>query len=124
MVAYGYTDSWKADGIVDWFSAIDGFIQCDGYAGYSSEVEDDEGDLYVPVPDERRLGCGMHIRSKFHAAMLSKDRRAGVALKLIAELYQIDREQVLRSRVASVSATAFRTLGASVVRAPKIDTRG
>jgi hypothetical protein len=91
-VAYGYTDTWEADDIVDWFSAIDGFIQCDGYAGYSTEVEDEEGVSRVPVPDERRLGCGMHIRSKFHAALLAKDRRAAAPLKLIADLYQIEQD--------------------------------
>jgi len=68
-VAYGYTPSWQAIEIADWFSSIDGFIQVDGYAGYSREVEDDEGETRVAVPDERRLGCGMHIRSKFHQAL-------------------------------------------------------
>jgi transposase len=92
VVAYGYTESWEADQIVDWFSAIDGFIQCDGYAGYSAEVEDEDGTIRIPVPDERRLGCGMHIRSKFHAALLAKDRRAGVPLKHFADLYQIEQD--------------------------------
>jgi len=89
-VAWGYTPSWDAEEITDWFSSIDGWIQCDGYAGYSSEVEDDDGDTRVAVPDERRLGCGMHIRSKFHTALLAKDRRAAVPLKLFADLYLIE----------------------------------
>ncbi len=91
-VAYGVTDSWDAEEITDWFSSIDGWIQCDGYAGYSTEVEDDDGHVLVAVPDERRLGCGMHIRSKFHAALLAKDRRAAVPLKLFADLYLIEAE--------------------------------
>lgn len=77
-VAYGYTPTWEADEIADWFSAIGGFIQCDGYAGYSAEVEDEAGEMRVPVPDDRRLGCAMHVRSKFHAALLAKDRRAAI----------------------------------------------
>jgi transposase len=89
-VAYGYTPSWDATEIIDWFSAIDGFIQCDGYAGYSREVEDDDGQTLVAVPPERRLGCGMHIRSKFHAALLAKDGRAAVPLKLFADLYKVE----------------------------------
>ena len=92
VVAYGYTESWEADQIADWFSAIDGFIQCDGYAGYSAEVEDEDGSVRIPVPAERRLGCGMHIRSKFHAALLAKDRRAAVALKHFADLYQVEQD--------------------------------
>lgn len=90
-VAYGYTPSWEATEITEWFSAIDGFIQCDGYAGYSREVEDDEtGQTRVAVPDDRRLGCGMHIRSKFHAALLARDRRAAVPLQYFADLYDIE----------------------------------
>lgn len=91
-VAWGYTQSWDAEEITDWFSSIDGFIQCDGYAGYASEVEDDDGHTLVAVPEDRRLGCGMHIRSKFHAALLAKDRRAAVPLKLFADLYLIEAE--------------------------------
>lgn len=91
-VAYGYTQSWNADEIADWFSSMDGWIQCDGYAGYSSEVEDDDGETSVAVPNDRRLGCGMHIRSKFHAALLAKDRRAVIPLKFFADLYLIEAE--------------------------------
>ena len=89
-VAYGYTPSWEASEITDWFSTIDGFIQCDGYAGYSREVEDDDGKTLVAVPSDRRLGCGMHIRSKFHAALMAKDGRAAIPLKHFADLYAIE----------------------------------
>lgn len=89
-VAYGYTPSWQATEISAWFSAIDGFVQCDGYAGYSREVEDDDGQSMVVVPSDRRLGCGMHIRSKFHAALLAKDARAAIPLKYFADLYAIE----------------------------------
>jgi transposase len=92
-VAYGYTPSWQADDIVDWVSAIDGFMQCDGYAGYSSEFEDEEtGETRIVVPDERRLGCGMHIRAKFHDALLAKDKRAAIPIQHFVELYQIEAE--------------------------------
>lgn len=90
IVAYGYTPSWEATEITDWFSAIDGFIQCDGYAGYSREIEDDDGQTQVAVPPERRLGCGMHIRSKFHAALLARDQRAAIPLQHFAELYKVE----------------------------------
>jgi transposase len=92
IVAYAYTRNWEAEEIADWFSAIDGWIQCDGYAGYASEVEDDDGVPQVAVPNDRRLGCGMHIRSKFHAALLAKDRRAAIPLKLLADIYRIEAE--------------------------------
>ena len=101
-VAYGYTPSWNAEEITDWFSAIDGMIQCDGYAGYSSEVEDDDGETVIAVPGDRRLGCGMHIRSKFHAALLAKDKRAVIPLKFFADLYLIEAE----CKAAGVDAQA------------------
>ena len=91
------TPTWNAAEITEWFSAIDGFIQCDGYAGYSREVEDDQGETLVAVPPERRLGCGMHIRAKFHDALQAKDRRAAVPLQFFAELYQIEAECKHRS---------------------------
>jgi transposase len=97
-VAYGYTRSWEATEISDWFSAIDGVIQCDGYAGYAREVEldDDDDEPFVAVPPERRLGCGMHIRSKFHAALLAKDRRAAIPLKVFADLYAVEDDRKKR----------------------------
>jgi transposase len=95
-VAYGYTPSWEAREIVEWFAAIDGFIQVDGYAGYSREVEDDEGQSLVAVPDERRLGCGMHIRGKFQRAFVAKDRRAAIPLKHFVDLYAIEEDCKVR----------------------------
>lgn len=97
-VAYGYTPSWEATEIVDWFSTIDGMIQCDDYAGYSREIEiedeDDSGQkkAFVAVPPERRLGCGMHIRSKFHAALLAKDKRAAIPLQHFSTLYAVEED--------------------------------
>ncbi|MEY4575833.1 MAG: hypothetical protein RL701_536 [Pseudomonadota bacterium] len=90
IIGYGYTPTWQAAEISVWCSAIEGMIQCDGYAGYASEVEDDDGETMIAVPDERRLGCGMHIRSKFHAALLAKDNRAAVPLQYFLELYAIE----------------------------------
>lgn len=90
-VAYGYTRSWEATEISEWFSAIEGIIQCDDYAGYSTEIEDEQtGQTLVAVPPERRLGCGMHIRSKFHDALLAKDGRAAIPLKYFSDLYLIE----------------------------------
>jgi transposase len=106
-IGYGYTPSWDATEITDWFSAIDGFIQCDGYAGYSREVEvddSDDGQTVVAVPPERRLGCGMHIRSKFHAALLANDRRAAIPLKHFADLYQIEADCKARALDADARA--------------------
>ena len=107
-VAYGYTPSWQATEISAWFSAIDGFVQCDGYAGYSRELEDDDGESMVVVPNDRRLGCGMHIRSKFHAAFLAKDARAAIPIKYFADLYAIEADCKERSLDADARADERR----------------
>ena len=91
-VAFTFASSWEASEIRPWFSAIDGDVQCDGYAGYASELEDEGGTTFIAVPDDRRLGCMMHVRSKFHDALLAKDNRAAIAIKHIADLYLIEAE--------------------------------
>jgi len=119
-IAYGYTPSWEATEITDWFSAIDGFIQCDGYAGYAREVElddDEDGKTVVAVPPERRLGCGMHIRSKFHAALLAKDRRAAIPLKHFADLYRIEADCKDRSLDADARGEERRRLSLPILDA-------
>jgi transposase len=118
-IGYGYTPSWDAAEITDWFSAIDGHIQCDGYAGYAREVElDDEGDkTVVAVPKERRLGCGMHIRSKFHDALLAKDRRAAIPLKHLAALYAIEADCKARSLDAAARGEVRRLLSLPILDA-------
>ena len=88
-VGYTFAPSWEAEEIRPWFSAIDGDVQCDGYAGYARELDDQAGTTFVAVPECKRLGCTMHVRSKFHAALLSTDKRAAIALKYIADIYKI-----------------------------------
>jgi len=91
-VAYTFAPNWEAEQIRPWFSAIDHDVQCDGYAGYASEIEDPDGGVFIAVPDAKRLGCTMHVRSKFHAAWLAKDKRAAIPLKYIADIYKIEAE--------------------------------
>jgi len=116
-IGYGYTPSWEATEITEWFSAIDGLIQCDGYAGYAREVEDKHGKNVVAVPPDRRLGCGMHIRSKFHDALLAKDRRAAIPIKHFADLYQIEEDCKARSLDAEARGEARRRLSLPILDA-------
>ena len=116
-IGYGYTPSWEATEITEWFSAIDGLIQCDGYAGYAREVEDKHGKTVVAVPPERRLGCGMHIRSKFHDALLAKDRRAAIPIKHFADLYQIEEDCKARSLDAEARGEVRQRLSLPILDA-------
>ena len=93
-IAFGYTPTWRAIEVIEWVGSIEGLIQCDGWGGYDYELEadDTDGDQRVLVPRECRLGCGMHIRAKFHAALSAKDGRAAIPLKLMAALYRLEAE--------------------------------
>ena len=90
LVSYGFTETWGAMEIEPFISAIDGFIQCDDYGGYDTNISRD-GEIGPLVPHERRLGCMMHVRRRFHAAYEAKDFRAGAAIVFIRKLYAIER---------------------------------
>lgn len=116
-IGYGYTPSWEATEITAWFAAIDGSIQCDGYAGYAREVDNKHGKTVAAVPPDRRLGCGMHLRSKFHDALLAKDRRAAIPIKHFADLYQIEEDCKARSLDAAARGEVRRRLSLPILDA-------
>lgn len=92
LVAYRITETWEADEIEPWIRGIpEGtFIQVDDYKGYSALYEDIDKNKAPLVPPERRLGCMMHVRRRFHEALKLKDKRAGFAVELIRRLYEIE----------------------------------
>jgi transposase len=91
LVAYAFTEGWSADEIEPYLSAIDGFIQCDDYGGYSSQITLPDGTKRDLVDPARRLGCLMHVRRRFHEALKLGDKRAARGIELIAALYAIER---------------------------------
>jgi transposase len=92
LVAFEFTETWEADEIAPWIDAIDGFIQCDDYKGYSAMFPDGEGGERPLVPTSRRLGCFMHIRRGFHQAFKAGEKSAIIGLNYIGELYKIEAE--------------------------------
>jgi len=99
LVAYQFTETWKAEEIAPWFRLIgpETHVQVDDYKGYGSLVANADGSLEPLVSPERRLGCMMHVRRRFHEAFILGDRRAGPPLKLIKELYKIEEQARGRS---------------------------
>ena len=91
LVAYTFTESWSADEIAPYLAAIDGFIQCDDYKGYSRVVTLPDGTQRMLVDPARRLGCLMHVRRRFHEALKLGDKRAARGVELIAALYEVER---------------------------------
>jgi transposase len=88
LVTFLYAPDWKAKHPAALLQDFSGYLQGDAYAGYGAMLRDDDGEVIVPV--ERRLGCGMHIRSKFEKAAKAGDARAAVALAYFKAIYRIE----------------------------------
>lgn len=88
LVAFAHAPTWEADHPAAWLKNFTGYLQGDGYAGYAAMLHDHSKDPIVP--QERRLGCGMHIRAKFEKAAKGNDARAVVALAYFKAIYRIE----------------------------------
>jgi transposase len=89
QVAFHYAPDWKAERVSDFLRGFTGHLQGDGYAGYEEILEPPEG-RPPDVPNERRLGCGMHVRRKFQDAANAGDPRGAIALSYFKQLYRIE----------------------------------
>lgn len=90
MVAFDFTKTWRAEEVAPCIRAIQGYIQCDAYAGYSTMMLNDDGNKTPLVPPERRLGCLMHVRRPFHVAFTAGEKHAIIALDHIQKIYAIE----------------------------------
>jgi transposase len=88
LVAFHYAPTWKADHPEKLLQDFKGHFQGDGYAGYAAMLRDDTGEPIVP--EDHRLGCGMHIRAKFEKAAKTGDARAAVALAYFKAIYRVE----------------------------------
>ncbi len=88
-VAFHYAADWKPEHPAKLLSAYRGFVQGDGYAGYSTSIGTPEEEVVLVAPD-RRLGCAMHIRRKFEAAYEVGDARGAIALAFFRRLYALE----------------------------------
>lgn len=89
LVAFLYAPDWRAKHPAAQLQGFTGYLQGDGYAGYGAMLRGDDGGEVI-VPEERRLGCGMHIRAKFEKAAKGGDTRAAVALAYFKAIYRIE----------------------------------
>lgn len=89
--AFVYTPDWKSHHVAEVLEGFTGFLQGDGYAGYEAMTHPGRG-RQVVVPEERMLGCGMHIRSNFEKAAVAGDARAAVVLVWFRDIYRIEAE--------------------------------
>lgn len=91
LVAYAFTKGWSAEEVEPYLSVIEGFTQCDDYKGYASLITLPDGTKRALVDPERRLGCLMHVRRRFHEALRLGDKRAARGIELIGAIYTIER---------------------------------
>ncbi|HMY19161.1 MAG TPA: IS66 family transposase [Polyangium sp.] len=91
LVAFHYTADWKAEGPMEFLRDFRGHLQGDGYAGYEKALRDVMQNEESVVPEERRLGCGMHIRRKFEEAAKLGDVRAAVAINYFKAIYKFEK---------------------------------
>ena len=68
--------------VVELLKDFQGAVQCDGYGAY---------DIYENKQDVLLLGCWAHIRRKFEYALADDPERAEYALRVIGQLYALER---------------------------------
>ena len=107
LVGFIFTETWQAEDIEPWIGGIDGFVQCDDYKGYGATLVGEDGCARVLVPPERRLGCMMHVRRRFHRAYLGRHLGAALPLKLIADIYQVE-ERAKQADMQAAERLALR----------------
>jgi len=84
LAAYFYTKDWSADGPAAMLADFEGHLQSDEYAGFDTIAEASDGRIV-------RVGCHMHSRRKFEAALDGGDIRAAIAMNLYKKIYVIER---------------------------------
>ena len=89
LVAFHYAPDWTAERASDFLRGFRGRLQGDGYAGFEEMLEPPEGEP-PEIDEDRRLGCGMHVRRKFEEAATAGDARGAIALAFIKKLYRIE----------------------------------
>jgi transposase len=89
LVYFFYAPDWKAKHPAALLDGFAGYLQGDGYAGYSAMLQNRQGRVPI-VPEGRLLGCGMHIRSKFEKLVRAGDTRGAVAIAYFKAIYRIE----------------------------------
>ena len=102
LVSYFYTKDWSADGPAAMLADFEGYLQSDEYAGFDTIAEASDGSII-------RLGCHMHSRRKFEAALDGGDVRAAIAMNLYKQIYAVER--ACKDEGLDADARKIRRLG-------------
>ncbi len=85
FAAMRYTEDWSKQGPIDFLRGFRGVLQGDGYKGWKSIPKKD-------LPDIIQSGCWAHVRRKGVEALDGGALSAAMMVKLIGQLYAIERE--------------------------------
>nr|WP_245678114.1 IS66 family transposase [Chondromyces crocatus] len=91
LASFLYAPDWKAKHPAALLQPFQGFLQGDGYAGYNAMLRQSTHSA-PSLSEERRLGCGMHIRAKFEKAAKLGDLSAAIALGYFKGIYLVEAE--------------------------------
>lgn len=81
-VYFHYSKSRASEVALELFSEYQGYVHTDAYAGYNP--------VFLPEGC-KRVGCFAHVRRKFIEVQKLAEKDVGKVLKLIAELYKVER---------------------------------
>ena len=88
-VSFQYAADWKPQHPAKLLLGFSGFVQGDGYAGYSTSIGTPEEEAVLIAP-ERRLGCAMHVRRKWEVAFETGDARGAIGLAFFRRIYKLE----------------------------------
>jgi transposase len=83
LVLFDYRKGRGMDGPSELLKDFSGYLQCDGYAAYTA--------LSKRMPQIQLVSCLAHIRRKFVDATGNHPEKAGVALGMIQQLYELEK---------------------------------
>lgn len=86
-VLFDYQPSRSRQGPWSILSGFEGYLQTDGYEVYAQIVKDVSAKKKIT-----HLGCWAHARRYFEQAKENDKQRSAIALKMIQELYKVERE--------------------------------
>lgn len=84
LAAYFYTKDWSVSGPAEVLTTFSGYLQSDEYAGFEKIAAAAQGRI-------TRVGCHMHARRRWEAALDGGDARAAFGIDVYKRLYAIER---------------------------------
>lgn len=92
-IVYDYTPTRGRDGPERFLDGFTGYLQADAYAGY---------DAMFAVKAVTEVACWAHARRKFFDARKTSESAATIALAMIGQLYEVERDAKERLKLVRV----------------------